>query len=127
MNSLHRLLINLSLIFKLTPFLRLCFAGAHRCRHDEHQPGGWRSRRRRRVGGWFCRRRRRRRRRRSVRARRRERPLGCARLPESRRSRFTLHEQSFRPGTVLHGHVIKTKTPDWTGCSGLSVCLKVRK
>lgn len=124
MNSLHRLLINLSLIYKPTPFLPLCLAGAHRCRHDEHQPGGWRSRRRRRVGGWFWRRRGRRR---SVGARRRERPLGCARLPESWRSRFTLHEQSFRPGTVLHGHVIRTKTPDWTGRSGLSVCLMMRK
>lgn len=113
----------MSLNHKQAPLL-LGLAGAYWCRHDEHQPwrGGGRRRRGRRGGGWLWRRRRR-----SVRSWRRERPRGDARFPEIRSSRFTLHEQSWRPGTVLHRHVIKTTTPDWKECFCLSVCLLVRK
>lgn len=91
-------------------------AGAHWCCHAEHQPrwdGGWR-----RGGGgrlW-------RRRGRIFGARRGEWPRGDARFPKSWTSRFSLHEQSCQPGSVLHRHVTETEPSDWTELSCPPVC-----
>lgn len=92
-------------------------AGAHRCRHEEHQPqchgGRWWRRRRSRRGGQF------RRRRGCDGPWWRERPRGGTRFPQSGSSGFALHEQNCRTGYVLHRHVTMTETFDWTKCSNL--------
>lgn len=91
--------------------------GAHWRRHAEHQPR-WDGGRGRGGGG----RRLRRRRRRVLRPRGREWPRGDTRFPKSWTTRFSLHEQSCQPGTVLHRHVTETEPSDWTELSRLPVC-----
>lgn len=96
--------------------------GAHRRCHAEHQPrrdGGWG---RGGSGGRLWRRRE------SILGPRgREWPRGDARFPKSWTSRFSLHEQSRQPGTVLHRHVTETEPPDWTELSRLPVCRSAKE
>lgn len=98
------LVIPTSAYFLLHP----CHAGTNRRRHEEHQPRRHGGRSGRRRSGWLQRRRC------GVGARRRERPRGGARFPQSRSSGPALHEQNWRTGSVLHGHVTETETADWT-------------